>query len=111
MRNNYRMRLVSLALSIMMLGSVIAPAVTASADESVPVIDSVTEQVKGSYNDYISDKDNFTKAESNIELNADKAILDSDIVLKDDVNGKTAIVWKEGSGKAEWTFSVQTDAY
>lgn len=111
MRNNYRMRLVSLALSIMMLSSVIAPAVIASADESVPVIDSVTEQVKGSYNDYISDKDNFTKAESSIELNADKAILDSDIVLKDDVNGKTAIVWKEGSGKAEWTFSVPTDAY
>ncbi len=111
MRNNYKLRLVSLALSIMMLSSVIAPAITASADESTPVIDSVTEQVKGSYNDYISDKKNFTKAESDVVLNVDKAVLDDDIILKDDVNGKTAIVWKEGSGKAEWSFNVPKDAY
>ncbi len=111
MRNNYKLRLVSLALSIMMLSSVIAPAVTASADESAAIIDSAVEQVKGSYNEYISDKKNFTKAESDVVLNADKAVLDDDITLKDEVNGKTALVWKDGSGKAEWSFNVPKDAY
>ena len=79
MSNNYKLRLVSLALSIMMLGSVMAPALTATADESIPVIDSVTQQVNSSYNDYITDKKDFTQAESDIKLTADKAVFDNDI--------------------------------
>ena len=111
MRNNYKLRLASLALSIMMLSSVVAPAVTAYADESAPVTGSITEQANGSYNDYISENKNLNPAKNDIELKADGAKLDADITLKDDVNGKTAIVWKEGNGKAEWIFEVQEDAY
>lgn len=113
MRKNYKLRLVSLALAIVMLSSVIAPAVTALADETVPTTgESIAiEVIDGSYNDYIADIKDYKAADKDIVLSADSAVIDNDVTLKDDVNGKTALVWKEGTGKAEWTVSVSENSY
>lgn len=111
MRNNYKLRIVSLALSVVLLAGVVVPTVSVTADESVNAIDSTTEHVSGFYNDYISENKNFDAAEEDIELKADSAVLDDDVSFNNDVKGKAAIVWKEGSGKAEWTFEVQKNSY
>ncbi|MBO5358094.1 MAG: extracellular solute-binding protein [Clostridia bacterium] len=110
MYKNYRLRLTALAMAALMLVGIAAPT-TVSADENdVPNTDIVTESGNGSYNRYTSDNKGYSPAEKNISLGADKAKLDKDITLKE-VSGKNALVWNEGTGKAEWSFEVEKDAY
>ena len=111
MRKNYKLRLASATMAVLMLGSVVAPAFTVGAAEVIDTKDPVIQSVSGSYNGYIADKKDYQSAVEDIELTVDKAKLDKDIELKSDVKGKNALVWKEGTGKAEWTFTVPENAY
>ena len=111
MRKNYKLRLASFSMAVLMLGSVVAPAFTVGAAEVIDTKDPVIQSVSGSYNGYIADKTDYQSAVEDIELTVDKAVCGKDIELKSDVKGKNALVWKEGTGKAEWTFTVPENAY
>ena len=111
MRKNYKLRLASATMAVLMLGSVVAPAFTVGAAEVIDTKDPVIQNVSGSYNGYIADKKDYQSAVEDIELTVDKAVCGKDIELKSDVKGKNALVWKEGTGKAEWTFTVPENAY
>lgn len=113
MRNSYKLRFISLVLSIITLVSVFAPAVSVSADEqnNAPTVDTPTAVVSDSYNKYVSANKNFTPADKDVELSAEKATFDGDITIEENRMGETALVWKEGTGKAEWVFEAQEDAY
>ena len=59
MCKNYKTRLLSSALAILMLSGVVSPAVNVNADDIKPVQVVETETLSNSYNTYILDKSGF----------------------------------------------------
>lgn len=110
MCNSYKRRLTSFLLLVVMLVSVVAPTIIASAN-TVSADDAVTGGIGGSYKSYSEANKHFKPAESDISLEIDKAVIDEDIALEDNTNGKPALVWTNGDGKAEWTINLEKSAY
>ena len=112
MRNNIKLRLISLLLTVVMLLSVFTvTGVSVFADNDIIAIpQGVT---YNSYNEYISAMPKISPATEEIVLNAGDAVFtpDDDVSLENDVFSKSAIVWKRGKGEVSWSVEVPNDAY
>ncbi len=121
MQKNYKVRLTSFCLAALLLsGSMSVGAVkqeVEKADNQGSAVISQLEKSNGTtdtlYNDYVTENSDFAPAGENIILSATDAIIakKGDIVKKDNVNGKKALFWKNGTGNAKWKFSVPKGAF
>ncbi len=96
------------ASSSVLLSSI--PAAAETLEGATDIVQTETVTTGSDYNAYVSGFKGFTPAEQSLKLNPADAVISDDITVKE-ANGKNALVWKEGKGKAEWTFEVQKDAY
>ena len=108
---NKRMRLLSSALAITLVTSLLAP-ISISAEKSQD-IDPVTEisAAVASYNEYLANVGKTSPAKADIILDTEATSFDEDITLNPEYKGKPALVWEKGTGSATWTVDVPTDAY
>ncbi len=111
MCKNYKTRLLSSALAILMLSGVVSPAVNVNADDIKPVQVVETETLSNSYNTYILDKSGFVSADKDILLNAADASVSGNLSFENDIKSKPALLWKEGNGEAVWNFEINEDAF
>lgn len=101
-------QLLSIILAVSLLfGCAVTGNITAFADEN----NSAEIAVSNEYNSYMNSFADFPAAEQNIELGAVSAVLSGDAILKDGVNGKTAVLWHKGKGSASWNVSIPADGY
>lgn len=110
MRKSYMTRVLSAALAALMSLGLSAPAAAETEGNKLPESDIVLEAVSNSYNTYISGKESFAPADSDITLGADKAVIIGSVSLEN-VKEKPALVWNNDKGEAIWTFTVPEDSF
>lgn len=112
MNKKFTGRLLSIGLTASLIissGSFLSN-ISVSAEDTVNTV-IASKGTANEYNSYISSFTDFSAAEEDMALIAEDAILSGDAVLKNGINGKTAVCWEKGEGSASWTVTVSSDTY